>query len=171
SRLLILIEDIIKISSLDEDTIVKQFSDVDLSLLCKDVINQLSQKAKKKNLTFEFTGESNIINGCEPILREMIFNLCDNAINYNIENGKIFVDVLKENEKTVLSIKDTGIGIDNSQQERVFERFFRVDKSHSKETGGTGLGLSIVKHAAMLHNAKLTLKSELNKGTEIIIIF
>lgn len=177
SRLLILIEDIIKISSLDENTVVRQFEDVDISLLIKDVIKELGTKAKNKNVSFDFNGEIAIINGCKPILREMLFNLCDNAINYNKPNGKIIVSVSKDqnelglSNKIILSVKDNGIGIDESQQERVFERFYRVDKSHSKETGGTGLGLSIVKHGATLHNAQLSLKSKIDEGTEITITF
>ena len=102
---------------------------------------------------------------------EIIYNLCDNAIRYNVDGGKVTITISKENGRAVVSVKDTGIGIAPEHQSRIFERFYRVDKSHSKETGGTGLGLSIVKHAVQYHSGKVTLESELGKGTTITIIF
>ena len=105
------------------------------------------------------------------MLDEVIYNLCDNGIRYNKENGKVIVTVGEEDDNVFLAVRDTGIGIDIEHQDRVFERFYRVDKSRSKETGGTGLGLSIVKHAVMYHKGKIELESELGKGTKIKVIF
>ena len=111
------------------------------------------------------------INGVRPVLHEMIYNLCDNAIVYNKEGGEVKVTLSEENGEKILTVEDTGIGIAAEHQPRVFERFYRVDKSHSKETGGTGLGLSIVKHGAILHDGTISLESEQNKGTKITIAF
>ncbi|MDD2363042.1 MAG: ATP-binding protein [Oscillospiraceae bacterium] len=167
----VLIDDIIKLSRLDEANIIQEFEEVELSELCKSIISDLSDKAKNKNVTFSFDGVPAKINGYRTILHEMIYNLCDNAINYNKENGSVIVKLLSENDSVVLSVSDTGLGIAPEHQERIFERFYRVDKSHSKDTGGTGLGLSIVKHAALLHDAKITLESQVNSGTTITITF
>lgn len=121
----------------------------------------------------KYSGVDNtsIVYGIKPILYEVIYNLCDNAIIYNKDNGSIKITLLVENNKTKLSVSDTGIGIAPHHHDRIFERFYRVDKSHSKETGGTGLGLAIVKHAAMLHRAEIALKSQEAKGTTITIAF
>lgn len=167
ARLLALIEDIIRLSRLDESDIAQEFQDVDLDKLSNEILTQLSNKAASRSVELHYSGEKSVISGVKPVLHEMIYNLCDNAIAYNKPNGSVNVTLLDN----VLSVTDTGIGIAKEEQERVFERFYRVDKSHSKETGGTGLGLSIVKHGAMLHNAKLVLKSELGKGTTITLIF
>lgn len=171
ARLLTLIEDIIKLSRLDEGGLLHEFEPVDLSALCRSIIGELSQKAKDVNVMLSFEGEKAIVLGVKSVLHEMIYNLCDNAITYNNKGGTMVVSLTKRDGKTVLSVSDTGIGIDPEHQSRVFERFYRVDKSHSKQTGGTGLGLSIVKHGALLHGAKLTLASKLGEGTIITIEF
>ena len=171
SRLLALIQDIIKLSRLDEEDLKQEFADVDLDGLCKTVIAELGCKAKDKNIKVSYKGESVAINGVRPVLHEMIYNLCDNAIVYNKEGGEVKVTLSEENGEKMLTVEDTGIGIAAEHQPRVFERFYRVDKSHSKETGGTGLGLSIVKHGAILHDGTISLESEQNKGTKITIAF
>ncbi|MBQ5322068.1 MAG: ATP-binding protein, partial [Oscillospiraceae bacterium] len=117
------------------------------------------------------SGEKTEIEGIPELLEAIVFNLCDNAIKYNRKGGKVSVSVTKTAKEAVLSVKDTGIGIPPEHRERIFERFYRVDKSHSKEVGGTGLGLSIVKHAAKVHNAKIELESGIQKGTEIKVVF
>ena len=169
ARLLTLIEDILRLSRLDEGNIKQSFEAVELSELCLDVIKELTEKAKTKNVSLNFEGDAATIKGYKTVLYEMVFNLCDNAINYNIENGSVTVKLLKNNNRIQLSVTDTGIGIAPEYQERIFERFYRVDKSHSKETGGTGLGLSIVKHAAAIHEAEISLDSKVNYGTTITI--
>lgn len=170
-RLLALIEDIIKLSELDEERIKKEFMEVNLYELSQKVVNELSQKAKDKSITLSLSGDKSDVKGIENILHEMIYNLCDNAITYNNAGGKVNIKIYCEDNQTIISVKDNGIGISKENQNRIFERFYRVDKSHSKETGGTGLGLSIVKHGAKLHNAKIELVSEIGKGTEIKVIF
>lgn len=116
-------------------------------------------------------GESCLIRGVRRYLYEILYNLCDNAIRYNVEYGRVMICIQQENNHSIVSVSDTGIGIASEDQARIFERFYRVDKSHSKETGGTGLGLSIVKHAVQFHNGKMELESEIGKGTTITIIF
>ena len=170
SRLVALINDIIRLSQLDEDSEPATES-VDLYELSKEVIEVLSVSAAKRQVNLELEGESCIIKGIRRYLYEIIYNLCDNAIRYNKENGKVIIDVSQKDGNTVLSVTDTGIGIPAEHQSRIFERFYRVDKSHSKETGGTGLGLSIVKHAAIFHNASYTIESTVGIGTSIVIIF
>ena len=171
SRLLALIEDIIKISRLDEDGFRQEFERVDLEDVCRTVIAELGCKAKDKNVTVEFEGGSACINGVKPVLHEMIYNLCDNAIAYNVDGGSVKISLLEYNGSVVLSVADTGIGIPAEHCPRVFERFYRVDKSHSKATGGTGLGLSIVKHGAALHGGTISLESDVGKGTKITVTF
>lgn len=170
-RLLTLIEDIIKLSHLDEGTMKKEFEDTDLMDIGRQVISKLDDKASRLGIDLSLEGKSAAIKGYKPVLFEMLFNICDNAITYNKENGKVTLTIKNDGDRAVVSVKDTGIGIAPEHQQRIFERFYRVDKSHSKETGGTGLGLSIVKHGAVLHNAKISLTSELGKGTEITIVF
>lgn len=170
-RLISLVNDIIKISELDEKNVQAESEEVDLYELSADIINRLKPVADKRNICLNLIGESTVVSGTEKILDEMIYNLCDNAIKYNVDNGVVDV-ILSESSKHIkLTVRDTGIGIPQSEQERIFERFYRVDKSHSKAIGGTGLGLSIVKHGAIYHNAEIKLKSELNKGTSIAILF
>lgn len=170
-RLISLVNDIIKISELDEKDVQAESEDVDLYQLSADIINRLKPVADKRNISLNLIGESTIVSGAEKILDEMIYNLCDNAIKYNVDNGTVDVILSESNHHIKLTVRDNGIGIPQSEQNRVFERFYRVDKSHSKEIGGTGLGLSIVKHAAIYHNAEIKLKSELGKGTSITVIF
>ncbi|MGN0173325.1 MAG: sensor histidine kinase [Acutalibacteraceae bacterium] len=170
-RLISLVEDIIKLSRLDENAVEEQKERIELCTLCKTIISRLEPNAKKKGVTFEFVGAKTVIIGIPRIIDEMIYNLCDNAIKYNKDNGKVTVSVMQTNSEAVLAVKDTGIGIPKGDIKRVFERFYRVNKSHSREIGGTGLGLSIVKHGAAVHNAELNIESEEDKGTTISIRF
>lgn len=169
TRLVSLIEDIIRLSQLDEG-IQMPTEKVDLMELTQDVIATLSQKSHMHQVTLTSSGESATVMGVRRLLHEIIFNLCDNAIKYNRPNGT--VDICIHNGKhPSICICDTGIGIAPEDQPHVFERFYRVDKSHSKQSGGTGLGLSIVKHAANYHNATINLESSLGQGTSITITF
>lgn len=170
-RMIRLIEDIIKLSNLDEGAVELTRETVDLYVTAENTVRRLLPAAKKANVTLSLNGENAEIYGIPQLLTAVVYNLCDNAIKYNKDGGTVFVNVKNNAENIVLSVRDTGIGIPKEQQERIFERFYRVDKSHSKEVGGTGLGLSIVKHAAKLHDAKITLESEVGKGTEITVIF
>lgn len=170
-RLISLVNDIIKISELDEKNVQAESEEVDLYELSADIINRLKPVADKRNISLNLIGESTVVSGTEKILDEMIYNLCDNAIKYNADSGTVDVILSESSRHIKLTVRDTGIGIPQSEQERIFERFYRVDKSHSKSIGGTGLGLSIVKHAAIYHNAEIKLKSELGKGTSITVQF
>lgn len=170
ARLLTLIEDIIRLSQLDEGGNLQKES-VNLKALAEDAIQALSSDAKAKNVALSISGDDARILGVRRLLYEIIFNLCDNAIKYNVENGRVDVTVSETPQGVVLTVSDTGIGIPPAHQARVFERFYRVDKSHSRQTGGTGLGLSIVKHAVSYHGAEMTLESALDKGTTIRIKF
>ena len=170
-RMIRLIEDIIKLSNLDEGAVELTRESVDLYVTAENTVRSLLPAAKKANVTLSLNGENAEIYGIPQLLTAVVYNLCDNAIKYNKDGGTVFVNVKNNAENIVLSVRDTGIGIPKEQQERIFERFYRVDKSHSKEVGGTGLGLSIVKHAAKLHDAKITLESEVGKGTGITVIF
>ncbi len=171
NRLLSLIQDIIKLSHLDETGLREQFTEVDLYSVCRDVVNQLTMKAQGLNIKLDLFGENVTISALNAPLHEMIFNLCDNALNYNVPNGSVDIRIVTKPDKVKLIVSDTGIGIKEEHQPRIFERFYRVDKSHSKITGGTGLGLSIVKHTAMLHNANLSLESTFGAGTKITVEF
>ncbi len=171
SRLLNLIEDIMKLSMLDEKTLNNEFAGVDLLSLAESVCDELTLKAKERNVTISVDGTNVSVRGISSTLHEMLFNLCDNAISYNKAGGSVRVSVAKEVGRAVLTVSDTGVGIAPEHQERIFERFYRVDKSHSKETGGTGLGLSIVKHGAKLHGAEIRLESRVGEGTKISLIF
>ena len=170
-RLITLVEDIIKLSHLDEGKVELEKEDIDLYDLTREIISRLAPQASAKKVHMELTGESVIYNGVRQILDEMVYNICENAIKYNKECGEIRVWVGNTLDGKKIIVTDTGIGIPKEQQERIFERFYRVDKSHSKEIGGTGLGLSIVKHGAILHNAKIHVDSELGKGTRMELIF
>ena len=170
-RLIGLVNDIIQLSRLDENSTQFERTPVDLYLLSASVIDQLRPVAAKAQISLQLEGESARISGVEHLLREMIYNLLDNAIKYNVPGGSAAVSVRKSGERTVLCVSDTGIGIPYAHQPRVFERFYRVDKSHSKEVGGTGLGLSIVRHAAQYHGARLELKSQPGQGTAITVTF
>jgi len=169
-RLVSLIDDIIRISQLDENREAITES-VELTEVAKEVAEVLSMSATKKNISIDIEGEPCTIHGVRRYIYEIIYNLCDNAIRYNVDGGKVTVCVHKEEKRILLSVSDTGIGIAPEHRSRVFERFYRVDKSHSKETGGTGLGLAIVKHGAAYHDAEISLESEVGKGTKITIIF
>ena len=171
SRLITLVEDIIKISKLDEKSIELEKQEVDLYLLVREICTRLAPQAEKKSVRFEVSGEHVSYNGIRQILDEMIYNLCENAVKYNVKGGKVSVWTGNTLEGPKVIVEDTGIGIPEEEKERVFERFYRVDKSHSRENGGTGLGLSIVKHGALLHDAKIQISSNLGKGTKIELIF
>ncbi|MCI5682337.1 MAG: ATP-binding protein [Clostridiales bacterium] len=170
-RMIRLVEDIIRLSNLDEGATELAREEADLCKIAKKAVESLAPAAEKENVSVEFSGEKAELIGIPQLLSAIVYNLTDNAIKYNHSGGKVFVSVTNVPDGVLLSVKDTGIGIPKDQQERVFERFYRVDKSHSKEVGGTGLGLSIVKHAAKLHGAKITLDSEPGKGTEIAVLF
>lgn len=170
-RLLALIEDIIKISRLDEGNLVREFEEVSLDDICRSVISELSEKAQSREITLESHLDKVKMLGVKPVLHEMVCNLCDNAIAYNNKGGKVEISLEKTDTGCILKVSDNGIGIPPEHQARIFERFYRVDKSHSKETGGTGLGLSIVKHGAALHSGVIDLRSEVGKGTVITITF
>lgn len=170
-RMINLVEDIIKLSQLDEGAENMQYEIVDLYSVAENVLDCLQHEAEKANVTLSLDGVPSKINAVPQLLNMIIFNLCDNAIKYNKKNGFVNVEIRNEDNMAVLSVRDTGIGIPAEHQERIFERFYRVDKSHSKEVGGTGLGLSIVKHAAMLHHAEIELESAFDKGTVITLKF
>ncbi len=170
-RLITLVNDIIKISELDGQSIPYEKETVDLYELSKEVIGRLEKEADKKNITFHLIGGRAEIIGVHKILEEMLYNLCDNAIKYNKENGTVDVLINQTGDGVNVIVRDTGIGIPISHQDRVFERFYRVDKSHSKKVGGTGLGLAIVKHGALYHHAKLSLESTVDVGTVVTIAF
>ena len=171
NRLITLVNDIIKLSKLDDKSFEPELEDVDLYELAKDVESTLSPIADSCKVKLELYGERTMLKGMPTVLSEIIYNLADNAIKYNKENGKVTITVAPVNGKATLIVEDTGIGISKDDQSRVFERFYRVDKSHSKEVGGTGLGLSIVKHGVEHHNGKITLESEPEKGTKITVVF
>lgn len=166
-----LVENIISISKLDETSEELPLEEIDLLAMSQDVVKQLMPHAKMKDIELDVSGENVIIKGVHTLIHEMVYNLCDNAIKYNKENGSVSVIVTKNKDEAVLKVKDTGIGIPEDQVDRVFERFYRVDKSHSRASGGTGLGLSIVKHAAIRHNATIKVKSKVGKGTTISVRF
>lgn len=170
-RLITLVNDIIKISELDGQSIPYEKETVDLYELSKEVIGRLEKEADKKNITFHLIGGRAEIIGVHKILEEMLYNLCDNAMKYNKENGTVDVLVNQTGDGVNVIVRDTGIGIPISHQDRVFERFYRVDKSHSQKVGGTGLGLAIVKHGALYHHAKLSLESTVDVGTVVTIAF
>ena len=170
-RLSNLVADIIQLSRLDEKNGETMFEQVDIGELGEDVINNLQNRAAKKKINLEYTGGPAQMQGVRHVLYEMFYNITDNAIRYTPDGGDVKVFVGKLNGKPYFRVEDNGIGIPESEQQRIFERFYRVDKSHSRETGGTGLGLSIVKHGAVLHHAKILLDSEPGKGTKMEILF
>ena len=170
-RLIVLIDDIIKLSRLDEEAVGPEREPVDLYELSAGVLEDLRPVAEKEGISLGLSGCHAAISGVRQLLSEMIYNLCDNAIKYNQPGGSVHVDIAKKHGEVCLAIRDTGIGIPPEHQKRVFERFYRVDKSHSKEIGGTGLGLSIVKHGAQYHGARVELESEPGAGTQVRLIF
>lgn len=170
-RLINLVSDIIKISELDEGAVSVDKEKVNLYSLAKKVAKQLKPTAEKQKITLSVIGDDAYVAGSEKILGEMLYNLCDNAIKYNRPNGTADIIVTSSADGIKLTVRDNGIGIPKNEQTRVFERFYRVDKSRSKSAGGTGLGLAIVKHGAIYHNAKITLESTEGEGTSITLTF
>lgn len=178
-RLIALVNDIIRISELDEGAIPPSEEQVDLVKAAIENIGILQPAADQRSISISLEsplGEDGsklpvFVIGSEYLIREMFYNLCDNAVKYNRDGGSILVKIWEEENKGCISFTDTGIGIPEGEQDRVFERFYRVDKSHSRTIGGTGLGLSIVKHAAQFHNASVEMESELGKGTRILVRF
>lgn len=167
-RLVALIEDILRLSQLDEGGELPR-ERVELLTLAQEVCTSLEPQAEVKNVSLSVRGEPVEVTGVKALFHEMVYNLCDNAIKYNVEGGSVEVQVAQEGQNAVLTVRDTGIGIPPEYQERVFERFFRVDKSRSKQSGGTGLGLAIVKHAARLHGGHIRLESAPGRGTTITV--
>lgn len=170
-RLITLIEDIIKLSKLDEESVELEKEDVELYGLCREIVSRLTPQANLRNVQVTVQGEQVIYRGIRQILDEMIYNICENAIKYNKEGGRVIVWCGKTLNGIKISVADNGIGIPEEHLDRIFERFYRVDKSHSKERGGTGLGLSIVKHGAILHGAKVQVESTIGEGTRIELLF
>ncbi|MBO4962343.1 MAG: ATP-binding protein [Clostridia bacterium] len=168
-RMMRLVEDILKLSSLDENAENTIREDIDLLEIASSTINQLKFEADKKNIKLEVVGESLIVRCIKRLISAVIYNLCENAIKYNKSGGSVKISLKKKDNRAEIVIKDTGIGIPHEHQSRIFERFYRVDKSHSKEVGGTGLGLSIVKHAIKLHSGEIGVKSQVGKGTTFTI--
>lgn len=166
-RLLVLINDIMKLSQLEEGKNTLTWERVDLHELSESVIKRLSERADKAGVTLRIAGERLNIMVVPGLMEEFIYNLCDNSIKYNKRGGEVVISILEKENSAVIEVADTGIGIPKDHIDRIFERFYRVDKSHSKTTGGTGLGLSIVKHIAVLHRGKLAIESSLGKGTKI----
>lgn len=170
-RLISLVNDIIELSELDEKNIPLEMEAVDLYELSAEILDRLKSEAAKKNISLNLIGSGAEIYGVRKIIDEMIYNLCDNAIKYNKENGTVDVIVNDTDKTAYLTVRDTGIGIGVEHRARVFERFYRVDKSRSKQVGSTGLGLAIVKHGAIYHGAEITLKSAEGKGTSVTVAF
>ncbi|MCD7867248.1 MAG: ATP-binding protein [Clostridiales bacterium] len=170
-RLISLVGDVIKISQLDEGEVPYQWEEVDLHDLAREVFASLHAAAEKKNVHMYMEGGSVVLSTVRPIMEEILFNICDNAVKYNRENGEVFLRLQDSENEVQVMVRDNGIGIPKEDQERIFERFYRVDKSHSKAIGGTGLGLSIVKHGVNFLGGKLSLLSEPGRGTEITLWF
>jgi len=170
-RMIRLVEDIIRLSHLDEGAEGMKREEVDLYVLASETIQELAEEAGNADITMSLDGEPAVISGIPQLLQSILYNLCDNAIKYNRKHGSVSVTVKNQENCAVVSVTDTGIGIPAEHQERIFERFYRVDKSRSKEMGSTGLGLSIVKHAAGLHGADINLQSVVDEGTTITVTF
>ena len=170
TRMVTLIGDIIRLSQLDEGDEMPR-EKVELLSLAEEVTDSLKDEAAKKKVTLAVEGQAAVMEGVRRLLYEIFYNLCDNAIKYNVTGGSVHFFVDSSEKSVAVRVTDTGIGIPAEDQSRVFERFYRVDKSHSKASGGTGLGLSIVKHAVQYHHGTIELKSEPGKGTEITCVF
>ena len=170
-RLLVLINDVIRLSELDDSENQETMEPVNLYECAKNCVDMLQLNAEKHGVTLTVSGVNVVISANHQMVDEVLYNLCDNAIRYNKEKGSVSVIVEDRLDLAVLTVKDTGIGIPREHQERIFERFYRVDKSRSKSTGGTGLGLAIVKHILLKLNAEIALKSEPGEGTEITVTF
>ena len=171
NRLLSLINDIIRLSELDGGEQAVTMERLNLYELAASSVEMLQMNAEKHQVSITCKGSDCFITGNKQLIEELIYNLCDNAIRYNNVGGSVTVEAYPRHHETVLRVSDTGIGIPKEHQERIFERFYRVDKSRSKSTGGTGLGLAIVKHIIARHNARMSLESEVGKGTRITVIF
>lgn len=170
-RMIRLVEDIISLSHLDEGAKDMQYENVDLYELAVNAVKSLEPEAETAHVTLEVSGVSAPFWGIGQLLYSIIYNLIDNGIKYNRENGKVMISIQSFDTEAVISVRDTGIGIASEHQERIFERFYRVDKSRSKEVGGTGLGLSIVKHGVKIHNGQVEVHSAMGKGTEVVVWF
>lgn len=170
-RMVLMVEDIIRLSHLDEGTDDMEWENTDLYVVASTVMKSLAAEAEKAEIAMELQGESTVLYGIPQLLESIVHNLCDNAIKYNRKGGSVCITVKNDGNSILLSVSDTGIGIPQEDKERVFERFYRVDKSRSKENGGTGLGLSIVKHACTYLGATLELKSDISKGTTVYVRF
>ena len=171
ARLVSLIDDIMRLSQLDESTIVQEKGLIDLWEITQEAVMRLSRKAQENEVELKCVGTSAVMKGVDYIADEIVYNLCENAIKYNKKGGSVSVTVRSEAGRCVLTVKDTGIGIPKGEQERIFERFYRVDKSHSKKIGGTGLGLSIVKHGVSYLGGTINVESEEGTGTTITVVF
>lgn len=171
SRLSSLVSDIIQLSRLDEKNSDMPFEAVDIYELAEDIVLHLKIAAEKRGIELLLEGEHVVVRGVRQVLYEMFYNITDNAIRYTDEGGKVLVFAGQNGKHPCYYVEDNGIGIPKNEQKRIFERFYRVDKSHSRQTGGTGLGLSIVKHGAILHKAKISLESEPGKGTKMELMF
>lgn len=169
TRLVTLVEDIIRLSQLDEQTELPK-ENVSLFETANEVCGVLRDSADKKDIALSVSGDSGNIFGVKHLLFEVIYNLCDNAVKYTPDGGKVEVDILETEKEVTLTVSDNGIGIAPEHHARIFERFYRVDKSHSKKSGGTGLGLSIVKHSVQYHGGKISIQSEENKGTAVTVV-
>ena len=169
-RMIQLVEDIIKLSHLDESEELAM-EPVNLYQISEEVLDSLSAKANERHINLHLLGEPAYITGNHALIHSLIYNLCDNAIIYNRDKGDVTVNVTSNKDNIVLTVQDTGVGIAKDEQERIFERFYRVDKSRSKKLGGTGLGLSIVKHAVNQHHADIKVESQLGLGTKMTVIF
>ena len=166
-----LVEDIIELSHLDTGAADMKREEIDLYLVARTAVDSLAMAAKEAGVELKISGESARVYGVPQLLYGICYNLCDNAIKYNRENGSVKVTVTNALEEVVLKVEDTGIGIPEESRERIFERFYRVDKSRSKAVGGTGLGLSIVKHAALIHHARIEMDSTPGSGTSFTVRF
>ena len=171
NRLLTLINDIIRLSQMDAPMPDLKFEPVDLAQIAANTFEQLEMSARKADVTLQLDAKPAMVEADRQMMDELLYNLCDNAIRYNVHGGSVKLEVRPIRDKVIVCVQDTGIGISPENQEHVFERFYRVDKSRSKATGGTGLGLAIVKHIAVKHNAQIELESELGRGTKISVIF
>lgn len=168
-RLISLTHDIIQLSQLEEYDFKPIIDSADITAVARDCADALFVEAQKRNITITVEGESAVVRGSKSLLEELVYNLVDNAIRYNVENGSVEISIKEREDRTVLTVRDTGIGIPEKYQSRIFERFFRVDKSRSKATGGTGLGLAIVKHTVEYLGGTLKLESKENVGTTITV--
>jgi two-component system phosphate regulon sensor histidine kinase PhoR len=166
-----LVEDIIRLSQLDEKGVSFATGAIDLMETAKQVAARMSSLAENQGVALAVSGQNASIQGVSQLIEDLVANLIENAIKYNKAAGEVSVQVTDTDSSVILSVADTGIGIPPEHQARIFERFYRVDKSHSKETGGTGLGLAIVKHIANYHNAEIKLESSVDQGTKVVVIF